>query len=193
MSERTQAAVPPASAEMAARLTANHAGRLTSAQRRLALIAGLGALVVFLCPLAMLAQMGALLLWGDAPVSTLAGVLFTIVGALFVVLFAGLVGVNALTFLPEAFMRQPVRFARGPLQIRITEGHRPELPFSYIISDYSFAPYVAPADVPMRVGAPYVVYYAARSRLLLSLAALDARDGAQWEPAEDAGERPGET
>ncbi len=188
MSERTPVAVPSASPEMAARLAANRAGRLTASQRRLALIAGLGALIIFLCPVAMLVQMGALLLWGDAPVSTLAGVVFTILGALFVMMFAGLVGVNALTFLPEAFMRQPVRFARGPLQIRITEGHRPELPFSYLIGDYSFAPYVAPGDVPMRVGAPYVVYYAARSRLLLSLAALDAPDATQWEPLGQPGE-----
>ncbi len=188
MSERTQATVLPASPEMAVRLAANRTGRLTAPQRRLALIVGLGALVIFLCPLAMLVQMGALLLWGDAPVPTLVGVVFTILGALVVVVFAGLLGVNALAFLPEAFMRQPVRFARGPLQIRITEGHRPELPFSYLIGDYSFAPYVAPADVPMRVGAPYEVYYAARSRLLLSLAALDAPDGAQWEPVGQPGE-----
>ena len=40
----------------------------------------------------------------------------------------------------------------------------------------------------MRVGAPYVVYYAARSRLLLSLAALDAPDAAQWEPVGQPGE-----
>jgi hypothetical protein len=64
----------------------------------------------------------------------------------------------------------------------LTEGKRPELPFSYIIADYSFAPYVAPPDVTLRVGAPYVAYYSARSRLLLSIAALDAPDGAEWEP-----------
>ncbi len=182
MSERTPATTPPASPEMAARLATNRAGRLTPSQRRLALLAGLGALSVFLCPLAMLVQMSILLLSGDVPVPTLAGVAFTIVGALFLVIFAGLIGVNALAFLPEAFMRQPVRCARGPLEIRVTEGRRPELPFSYIIGDYSFAPYVAPDDVPMRAGAPYVVYYAARSRVLLSLAALDAPDGQRWEP-----------
>jgi hypothetical protein len=167
---------------MAARLAANRAGRLTPSQRRLALLVGLGALGVFLCPLAMLVQISLFLLWGDVPFSTLGGVAFTIVGALFLVLFAGLIGVNALAFLPEAFMRHPVRCARGPLEIRVSEGERPELPFSYVIGDYSFAPYVAPRDVPMRAGAPYIVYYAARSRLLLSLAALDAPDAGQWEP-----------
>lgn len=182
MSERAQANAPSASPEMAARLAANRAGRLTPSQRRLALLVGLGALGVFLCPLAMLAQISLFVLWGDVPFSTLGGVAFTLVGALFLVIFAGLIGVNALTFLPEAFMRHPVRCARGPLEIRVSEGERPELPFSYIIGGYSFAPYVAPDDVPMRVGAPYVVYYAARTRLLLSLAALDAPDATQWEP-----------
>jgi len=163
---------------MAARLAANRTGRLTPGQRRLALVVGLVALLFLLCPLALLVQVGALLLAGDVPVPTLGGVIFTGLGVFFMVLFAGLIGTNASTFLPEAVMRRPVRFARGPL----AEGHRPELPFSYIIGDYSFAPYVAPPNVPMQVGAPYIVYYSARSRLLLSLAALDAPDAGQWEP-----------
>jgi hypothetical protein len=66
--------------------------------------------------------------------------------------------------------------------VRATEGHRPELPFSYVVDDYSFGPFVVPPDVKMRPGAPYIVYYAARSRLLLSIAALDAPDADQWEP-----------
>jgi hypothetical protein len=128
------------------------------------------------------AQVAAVALTGDVPVPTVAGVIFTVLGILFVVMFAGLVGTNAYTFLLEALMRHPVKYARGPLEIRVSTGNRPELPFSYIIGDYSFAPYVAPPDVPMRVGAPYLVYYSARSRLLLSLTALDAPDAAQWEP-----------
>jgi hypothetical protein len=41
---------------------------------------------------------------------------------------------------------------------------------------------VAPPYVTLVPGARYIVYYAAHSRLLLSLAALDAPDAAQWEP-----------
>jgi len=168
---------------MAERLAVNRTGRLTARQRRLALLVGGAAALFLLCPLTLLIQLGAVLLVGDAPIPTVTGVVLAALGVLFLLIFVGLIGVNAWTFLPEAFMRQPVRYACGPLEVRVTPGHRPELPFSYLIGDYSFAPYVAPDDVPMRVGAPYIVYYAARSRLLLSLAALDAPDAAQWEPA----------
>jgi hypothetical protein len=174
--------IPPASSDMAVKLAVNRTGRLTPAQRRVALVAGLGALLLMLCPVALLIQMGAVLLVGDTPVPALGGVIVTGIAALLVLLFAGLVGANAGTFLPEAFMRRPVKVARGPLEIRMTAGHRPELPFSYLVAGYSFAPYVAPPDVALRVGAPYLVYYSARSRLLLSMVALDAPDAAQWEP-----------
>jgi hypothetical protein len=174
--------VPPATPEMAAKLAINRTGHLTSRQHRLALAVGVLTLAFLLCPLALLIQVAVVVFMGDVPVPTVAGVIFTIVGVVFVVIFAGLVGTNAYTFLPEALLRQPVRYARGPLEIRVSTGNRPELPFSYIIGDYSFAPYVAPPDVPMRVGAPYLVYYSARSRLLLSLTALDAPDATQWEP-----------
>lgn len=174
---------PPASPQMAERLAINRTGRLTPGQRRLALLVGGSAALFLLCPLALLIQLGAVMLWGNAPMPTIAGILLAALGVLFLLIFVGLIGINAWMFLPEAFMRQPVRYARGPLEVRVTAGHRPELPFSYLIGDYSFAPFVAPDDVPMRVGAPYLVYYSARSRRLLSLAALDAPDAAQWEPA----------
>jgi hypothetical protein len=173
---------PPASPEMAARLAINRTGQFTPGQRRLSLVVGLIALAVFLCPLALLAQAAALLLTNNAPAITLSGVFLTLMAALFLVLFAGLVGTNARTFLAEALTRRPVQYARGPLEIRPTAGDRPELPFSYIIADYSFAPYITPPALPMRTGAPYVAYYAARSRILLSIAALDAPDGGEWEP-----------
>ncbi len=173
---------PPASPEMAARLTLNRTGRFTPGQRRLALVVGGLALVIFLCPLALLLQVVALLFARNAPAITIGSAVITVLGVLFLILFAGLIGSNAQTFLTEAFMRRPVKAARGPLEIRVTAGNRPELPFSYIIDDYSFAPYVAPPDLPMQVGAPYIAYYAARSRLLLSIAALNAPDGDQWLP-----------
>jgi hypothetical protein len=174
--------IPPVDPDMAARLSVNRTGRLTAPQRRLALVIGTVALAMLLCPMMLLLQMAAILTAGDVAVPTLGSVIFTVVGGLFLVVFAGLIWVNVSTFLAEAFMKRPVRYARGPLEIRMTERHRPELPFSYIVAGYSFAPYVAPPDVTLRVGAPYIVYYAARSRLLLSLAALDAPDAAQWEP-----------
>jgi hypothetical protein len=174
--------IPPADPDMAAKLIINRAGRLTPGQRRLALMIGLIALVMLLCPVTLLIQMGAILLIGSAPVPTLGGIIFTIIGVLFMLLFIGLIWVNIEMFLVEAFSRRPVSYARGLLEIRMTERRRPELPFSYIVAGYSFAPYVAPPEVTMRVGAPYVVYYSSRSRLLLSIAALDAPDAAQWEP-----------
>jgi len=174
--------VPPATPDMAARLATNRTGRLTPRQHRLALAVGVFALAFLLCPLALLIQVAVALFMSDVPVPTAGGIIFTVLGVMFAVIFAGLVGTNAYTFLLEALSRHPVRYARGPLEIHVSAGNRPELPFSYIIGDYSFAPYVAPPDVPLRVGAPYLVYYSARSRLLLSLAALDAPDAAQWEP-----------
>ncbi len=176
----------PATPEMAARLTVNRTGRLTAGQRRRVLLIGLGALTFALCPAALLVQMVGAFLLTDLPVPTLGGVLFTAVGVFFALLMLALFGANAHTFLKEALARQPVRYARGALEIHVSEGHRPELPFSYIVGDYSFAPYVAPADLPMRVGAPYLVYYGAHSRLLLSMAVLDAPDAEQWLPQFDS-------
>ena len=171
-----------ASPEMAARLIHNRSGQFTPGQRRLSLVVGGIALLIFLCPFAMVVQLIALLMTNNAPAISVGSAVITVVAVLFLIVFAGLVGSNVTMFLTEAFMRRPVKAALGPLEIRITEGYRPELPFSYIIEDYSFAPYIVPFDVPMQAGAPYIAYYAARSRLLLSIAALDAPDGEQWLP-----------
>lgn len=174
--------IPPADPVLAEKLAVNRTGQFTAAQRRTVLVVGAVALVLLLCPITLLVQMVVIVLAREVPISALSSAIFIILGALFLLLFVGLLGVNVKTFLVEAFMRQPVRAARGPLEIRITEGHRPELPFSYIIADYSFAPYVTPPEITLRTGAPYIVYYSARSRLLLSIAALDAPDAALWEP-----------
>ncbi len=180
----------PAAPAMAEKLAINRTGKLTSMQHRISLIVGVGALATFACPAIMMIQMLSLIMGGDAPVSTLGGIIFTLIGAVFLLFFAGLIGSNAYTFLPEVFMRQPVRYARGTLRIRVPETNRPELPFSYIVEDYSFAPYIVPDDVPMLANAPYIVYYAARSRVLLSIGALAAPDADQWEPQFDQEERP---
>lgn len=180
----------PASPAMAARLAVNREGRLTGPQRRLLLSVGVGALLFLLCPSALLIQMIAAVLSGAAPFPTLGGAIFTVIGVGFLLVLAGLLGTNAIAFLGDGLARRPVRYARGPLQIRLTAGNRPELPFSYSVGGYSFAPYVPPYDLPMRTDAPYIVYYAARTRLLLSMAALDAPDGSQWEPV-SGGDRQG--
>ena len=137
--------------------------------------------------------MGALLLWGDAPVSTLAGALFTILGALFVVMFAGLVGRTRSPSCRKRSCASRCALRAGRSRCASPKGTGLRLPFSYIIGNYSFAPYIAPGDVPMRVGAPYVVYYAARSRLLLSLAALDAPTRRSGNRSGRRASAPGET
>ncbi len=168
---------------MAEKLAINRTGRLTAAQRRTVMIAGVVAMVALMCPLALLLQFAALALAGTLPAVTIGGIAFTVIGLFFVLLFGGLAWTNVAMFVPDAFGKEPVRWARGPLRIRVPERHRPELPFSYIVDDYSFAPYVPPADAELRRDAPYIVYYAAHSRLLLSIAALDAPDAAHWMPA----------
>jgi hypothetical protein len=178
--------VPPASPEMAEKLAVNRTGRLTPGQRRLVLVGGLVALAFLLCPLAFLVQMIVLAVMEGVSLTSVGSLIFLAFGALFFIVFVGLAGTNVQLFLADAFGRHPVKAARGPLEIHMSERERPELPFSYIVADYSFAPYVQPPDLPMRPGAPYVVYYMAHSRLLLSLAALDAPDADRWTPAFDA-------
>lgn len=175
----------PASPEMAEKLAINRTGQLTPAQRRTVMIAGLGALVLLLCPLTLLIQLAVIILSGNLPVMTAGGIVFTALGLLFILLFGGMIFANVQMFLPDAFGKNPVKVARGPLRLHASEKERPELPFSYIVQDYSFAPYVVPPEVLMRPGAPYLVYYAAHSRLLLSLIALDAPDAAQWKPLQE--------
>jgi hypothetical protein len=177
--------VPPASPEMAALLAVNRTGRLAPGQHRMALIAGVVALVLLLCPLIMLIQTVALVITRNLPVVTPVGLIFTGLGGLFLLVFVALIGFNVQMFLPDALGKCPVRYERGPLQIYPSAEDRPELPFSYLIGSYSFAPYVAPPDMTLQPGAPYLVYYAAHSRMLLSMAALDAPDADQWEPAFD--------
>lgn len=177
--------IPPASPEMAGKLAVNRAGRLTSSQRRL-MVMGAGAAGLFLlCPLMLVIQLGWVALAGQLPPATWISVAFLVVGLLFILVLLGLIGTNLQMFVPDAVGQHPVRFARGLLRIHMSAKERLELPFSYVIEDYSFAPFMAPGDVLLRTGAPYIVYYAAHSRVLLSLAALDAPDAAQWEPAFD--------
>ncbi|NDJ77109.1 MAG: hypothetical protein GYB65_12715 [Chloroflexi bacterium] len=173
----------PAYSDMAEKLAVNRTGRLTGGQRRILLGTGSVALVFLLCPMIFLVQIGIMVAGEGADVlTTLAGGGFVFFGLLMVLVFVILIGSNAHTFLSDALRKQPVRYARGELRVHMSEKNRPELPFSYIVDDYSFAPYTQPADLPMKVGSPYLVYYARHSRILLSIAALEAPDADQWKP-----------
>ncbi|MBN1681172.1 MAG: hypothetical protein JW966_12875 [Anaerolineae bacterium] len=183
--KNTALAVAPASPQMAAKLAQNRTGRLTRDQRRVTLAAIVVLGVMLLCPLAMIAQFAALALTGMLPPATLFSLILTVCGIGFMLLMSALVFANLRTFWGDTLSAVTVRYARGPLKVHMSEHERVELPFSYIVDDYSFAPFVVPPDIVMRPGAPYIVYYAARSRILLSIAALDAPDSADWQPTFD--------
>jgi hypothetical protein len=93
-----------------------------------------------------------------------------------------ILGVNVAMFVPEAFSKSPVRWSQGILEIKEASRERPEMPFVYILGDYSFAPFIPPNEVPMQVGRAYIVYYAARSRMFLSIAPIDQLESKAWLP-----------
>lgn len=167
----------------------NRTGRLTPSQRLPIIIAGVVSGVGMLCPISFLMAMvfGGLL--NAAFVNGLLGWLAYVLIMLFslgsFIFLWGVVWTNAKMFLPEAFAKQPVRWAKAPLQIKLAERERPEMPFSYIIGNYSFAPFVAPDEVPLIKNQEYIVYYTARSRLLLSIAPLKDAQTADWLPIKD--------
>ncbi|MFP4322971.1 MAG: hypothetical protein ACLFTK_11010 [Anaerolineales bacterium] len=162
------------SEDLAASLARNRAGRLTRGQRTAVTLAGvassLAGLVVLLIMVSVFAAFfGGVRVTSDSPI---AGLVSEIIGLFFLASFVYMLLTfyfNARWFLPDAFGRAPVATVRGPLQIRYAARQRPELPFSYIIGDYSFAPYVVPYDVPMQEGRTYVVYYARHSRMFLNI------------------------
>ncbi|MCD4685552.1 MAG: hypothetical protein K8S97_06420, partial [Anaerolineae bacterium] len=117
----------PASEGMAKKLRINRTGQLTPQQSRLVWVVGMGAFVFMLCPLAMIVQMVGLVLVGETPSVTLGGIVFTVIGLVFVVLILGLVGTNVVAFLSEALMKRPAQYAQGPLEIRASSTDRPEL------------------------------------------------------------------
>lgn len=172
------------SAAMREKLNTNRQGKLTVAQRTPILTAALFSGIGLLCPLSFFASNIIGLITGATP-AALVGVLGWLllcgmVASLF--FLAAVLWVNAAMFVPEAFSKLPVRWERGMLELRLASRERPEMPFSYIIGTYSFAPFVAPAEVPMQIGREYIVYYTARSRLLLSIAPTDQPESVDWLP-----------
>ena len=47
------------------------------------------------------------------------------------------------------------------------------MPFSYIVGDYSFSPFLVPSEIKMEKGRHYTVYYTAHSRIFLSIESSD--------------------
>lgn len=169
------------SPQMADKLATNRMGKLTKSQRLPVTIAALftgcglsGALIFTI-----------FVVWGFVRTGDASGIFgwvmicFTSFSIVFLVL---VLWVNASMFVPEALKETPVRWERGKLQIKMASRDRRELPFSYIIGTYSFAPFVVPIEIPMEKGREYIVYYTARSRLLLSIAPTDQPESKKWLP-----------
>lgn len=166
------------------KLAANRAGQLTQIQRTPLMIAAVTAAIGFLCPAAFFIGNIIGFVTG-AETFGMAGLLgwFLLCGMYMSMFALGVIlWVNVTMFLPEALSKNPVRWEKGILEIRMATRERPEMPFSYIIGSYSFAPFVAPNDVPMQIGREYIVYYTARSRLLLSMAPTDQPESENWLP-----------
>lgn len=170
-----------ASPQMADKLSVNRRGELTPTQRApivvAAIVTGVG--------LIGLTLFGAVALWGFVQSLQYSGFfglgLICLTGAslsFLVIVF----WVNARMFVPESLNRHPVRWERGNLKIKMASRERPEMPFSYIVGKYSFAPFVAPDEIPLEKGREYIVYYTARSRLLMSIAPLDQPESKDWLP-----------
>ena len=152
---------------LAAQLAVNRAGRLSRMQRNSMIIAALVSSGGLLCVATMVLQV---------VVAVAAGITLGGVGSLlffvFFLLSFGFIGLtayfNARWYIPDAW-RGGVETARGPLRIKLSDRERPEMPLSYIVDDYSFAPYVVPPEIPLDRGREYIVYYAARSRMFLGI------------------------
>ena len=157
---------------LAARLETNRAGRLTRSQKNAIVIAALGSSAGILCILVLVINVITAIAAGvrvDSIISLLFFVFFMLsFGYLLLTLYF-----NAVIFVPDALSRKAVKTVRGPLEIRMASRERPEMPYSYIVGDYSFAPYIPPPDVPLETGREYIVYYAAKSRMFLNIEPVD--------------------
>lgn len=190
MSEKKAPTHYTPSPQIAEKIAVNRMGKLTSMQRTPLIIAGLFASGGLLCAFSMLLSFVSSIVVGGAFVSASLGgqILFGLMwlgGILSFLFLLGVTWVNASMFVPEAISPEPVRWERGILEIKFPERDRPEMPFSYILGDYSFAPFVAAEEVPLEPGREYIVYYTARSRLLMSIVPVDQKESSEWLPAKD--------
>jgi hypothetical protein len=169
------------------KLLVNRAGKLTRGQRTPIIIAAFISTIGLICPATMLFTILASLtasptLLRASTFGAVAWIVLGIVSLISFVFLGAVLFVNARMFLPEAFNSRPVRWEKAPLKLKLAERERPEMPLSYIIGDYSFAPFVAPEEVPLERDREYIVYYTPRSRLLLSIAPTDQKQSEDWLP-----------
>lgn len=156
------------SPELVKKLEANRNGNLTPQQRTLLMMASIGVMIGLACMSAMLLQLIAAITTGIAPKGLVTWIFFAITMLMFGYLGLTLY-VNARSFVPDLLSSTKVKQSRGKLKIRVPQRERWELPFSYIVGDYSFAPFDVPDDVPMEKDREYIVYYLARTRTFLSI------------------------
>ncbi|PJF43513.1 MAG: hypothetical protein CUN55_08695 [Phototrophicales bacterium] len=166
---------------MADKIAANRRGVLTPSQRipiiSAAIVSGFGFIIFSI--------IGFVMLWGlvqTLPFTGFFGLLMLLFSGMSMFFLIVVLYTNAEMFVPEALDTKAVRWTRGPLTIKYSERDRPEMPFVYIVNDYSFAPFVAPYEIPMEEGREYIVYYTPRSRLLLSIAPADQTESKDWLP-----------
>lgn len=187
MSEKKAPTHYAPSADIAQKIAVNRTGKLTPKQRTPIMIAGVMSSGGLLCAFTMFLSFfsGGVLSGSFLLGSLTSQILFGLMwlgGMLSFLFLLGVTGVNASMFLPEIISPKPVKWERGILEIKLSERERPEMPFSYIIGSYSFAPFIAPDEVPLEKGREYIVYYSARSRLLLSIAPTDQDESNEWLP-----------
>ncbi|HLA43731.1 MAG TPA: hypothetical protein VJZ27_09865 [Aggregatilineales bacterium] len=156
------------SPSLAAQLSVNRAGKLTGRQKNSMRVAAFGSSCGLLVIAVLVINVLVALLSGISA-GGVVGVIFFVFFVLSFAYLAGTLYFNARMFVPDVFGKKPVRQSHGRLKIRMAGRDRPELPFSYIIGDYSFAPYVVPIEVPMEKDREYIVYYAASSRMFLNI------------------------
>jgi hypothetical protein len=161
--------------KLAETLEANRQGRLTGSQRMMVMIGALFTAGGLTCMGVMFIQLVAAVIAGIMPQNILMWLFLIITFAAFIYLALTLY-VNARTFIPDLIGSTKVKSSQGKLEIRLPKRERWELPFSYIVGDYSFAPFEVPDDVPMEKGREYVVYYLAHTRKFLSIEPAPKRD-----------------
>ena len=169
------------------KLKVNRTGHLTRGQRTPIIVAAFVSTAGLICPATMLFAILASLTASPAllSASTFGAVAWVVLGIISLIsflFFGAVLFVNARMFLPEAFSPRPVKWEKAPLQLKLSERERPEMPLSYIVGDYSFAPFVAPDEIPLERDREYIVYYTPRSRLLLSIAPTDQEESTNWLP-----------
>jgi len=154
--------------DMAAQIATNRAGNFTRGQRVQLMVGAGGSLLGLLFMILWVSVVVQAIALG-VPIGNWVSALFFV---FFVLTFAYLfltLYFNASWFLPDLLSKTPIKQAQGKLKIQMAARERPMMPFSYIVDDYSFAPFMVPYEVPMDEGREYIVYYAAHSRIFLSV------------------------